>query len=440
MTKSEAPGPRGLPVLGNTHQWARDPCSFREHCTDEYGSVVNYERLGWDTYLLTDPDDIKQVIEDRETFKKHGDSGELLKDVLGEGLLTSTGDLWETQREAIQPAFYMDHIRNYAEIMVDQADVTSERLTDGTVTNIQDEMARSALSILVKCMFGENIDPAARGIYEAVDAFEEPYKPSKQPITLFAPDWAPIPFLRRAKRAENHIDEQIHDIIEQRRRNRADGSSERDDLLAMMLDSGTGMEDQQIRDEMMTFLLAGHQTTALTLTYIWDLLSRNPEIERRLHAELDGLDGRPSIEDVFEFEYVEAVVKEAMRLYPPAHEIRREPTTDVEIGGYAVPEGSLIVLSTWVQQRDDRFWDDPEQFRPDRFLDEGRDRPKYAYFPFGGGSRRCIGHQFAMTEVQLVLATIARKWKFDREYDDLELSATLTLRPTMDIDMTAHRR
>jgi cytochrome P450 len=426
-------------VIGNSHQWARDPCAFRERCATEYGPVVNYEMLGWDTYMLADPEHVGRVLEDPETFPKHEPSNAQLEEFLGAGLLTSEDDLWERQREAIQPAFYMDHIRHYAERMVAQAEATAERWTAGEPVDVRSSMTRCTLDILVDCMFGTEIDPGERGLYEAVEAFQEPLKPSKQPITFFAPDWAPVPFLRRAERALEHIDDQIHDIIEARR---ADGADDRDDLLAMLLEAETTMDDEQIRDEMVTFLFAGHETTALSLTYVWDLLSRNPSAERRLHAELDDLlDGRPTIEDVFALEYTEAVVKEAMRLYPPAHEIRRSPARDVEIGGYEVPAGSLVTLPTWVLHCDERFWDDPEQFRPDRFLDGGGDdRPAYAYFPFGGGPRRCIGQQFAMTEAQLLLATLASGWTLEREYDALELSASVTLQPNHDVPMTPRKR
>ncbi|UPW01556.1 cytochrome P450 [Halorussus gelatinilyticus] len=439
MTTKPPPGPRGLPVVGNTHQWARDPCDFRERCAEEYGRVVNYEIIGWDAYMLTDPDDVKRVLEDTDTFPKHDSSTDKLREIVGDGLLTSGGDLWERQREAIQPAFFLSHIENYAEIMVERTADTTDRWRDGGTVDLRDEMMRTTLEILVEAMFGEDIDLQARGIYDAVEAMQRPLKPQNQPVTFLAPDWAPVPFLRRANRARDHLDAQVYDVLDARRRADAD----RDDLLAMLLDADAEMDAEQIRDEMLTFLFAGHETTALTLTYVWDLLSRNPDAEARLHDELaEVVDGRPTIEDVFEFEYAEAVVKEAMRLYPPAHEIRREPAEAVTFGEYEVPEGSMVLLPTWVLHRDDRFWDDPETFRPERFLDgEGRaDRPEYAFFPFGGGPRRCIGQQFAMVEAQLVLATMAREWTLDRNYGDLELSAAVTLQPKGDVPVTTERR
>ncbi|WP_276250055.1 cytochrome P450 [Haloarcula rara] len=436
MTETDVPGPTGLPLLGNTLGWARDPLAFHERLAD-YGRVARYEALGQERYLLTDPADIERVLTDTETFPKHEGSIDQLSEIVGSGLLTSEGELWERQRGAIQPAFYMDHIKRYADVMVDRATAAADRFTPGETVDVHAELTRTTLEILLDCMFGADVDFEERGLYDTVGTLQTPLKPDNQPITLFAPDWLPVPMLRRAERARGELRETVTDILEQRRENGAD----RTDLLSMLLESDTAMPDEQIRDEMLTFLVAGHETTALALTYTLDLLSRNPEAERRLHAELDEtLSGRPAIEDVFAFEYTEAVVKESMRLYPPAYEIRREPSEPVQFGDYTVPEGSLLLLPVWVLHRDERFWDAPEQFRPARWLDADSDRPDFAYFPFGGGPRRCIGRQFAMTEAQLVLATLLSGWRFERAYEDMELAPAVTLKPATDVEMTLRRR
>jgi cytochrome P450 len=478
-TANHPPGPRGLPLVGNTHQWMRDPCAFRERCAERYGPVVNYDVIGTDTYMLTDPEDVERVlVHESERFPKHEDSTQQLRRTLGDGLLTSDGSLWERQREAIQPAFYMDHIQRYVDVMVERSAVMVDDWADGDRIDVEQAMTELTLEILVDAMFADDggsaaadgvgerppdadgasatrptsIDLEARGIYDAVDDLREPLQPRNQPITFLLPEGAPVPFLRRAVRAREHIEDQIYDILEERRSLPADRQAEQDDLLSMLLSSDAEMDDEQIRDEMMTFLFAGHETTALTLTYLWDLLSRSPEAERRLHAELDAsLDGRPGFQDLFDLDYTEAVVREAMRLYPVAHEIRRQPVEDVEIAGYTVPEGSLIVLPTWVLHRDDRFWEAPEEFRPERWLDRDderrpgtlgtpSDRPDFAYFPFGGGPRSCIGRQFAMTEAQLIVATIARQYALDREYGDLDISAAVTLQPKTDVEMSLRER
>jgi cytochrome P450 len=438
MTNDTPPGPRGVPVIGNTFQWASDPCGFRERCAEQYGPVVNYDILGMDAYMLTDPDAIKRVLVDEpDRFPKQSSRNGHLTKLVGDGLLTSDGDLWQQQRAAIEPAFYMSHIKNYSDIMVNR---TTERLAgwdSGSTLDINREMRRLTLDILVEAMFGQEIDSEARGLHEATADIRAPLDPRKQPITFIAPDWAPIPFLRREQNAIEHIEEQIYEIITSRRRSNED----RDDLVSMLLDADTDMDDEQIRDEMVTFLFAGHETTAAALTYIWHLLSRAPEVETRLHDELDTVldSGSPSIEDIPALDYTEAVVKEALRLYPPAHEMRRTPTEDVTINGYTIPEGEMVVLPTWVLHHDGRFWDTPEAFRPERW-EKDADRPEFAYFPFGGGHRRCIGQQFAMTEAQLLVAMIAKKFTFERQYDDLSLSASVTLSPKGPVEMVPQSR
>lgn len=445
MPKQSPPGPDGLPILGNTHQWARDQCAFRKQCADKYGTVVKYNIFGTDAYMFTDPEDIERILAtDSNKFQKHAESAEKLRDVIGmgEGLLTTEGPQWEHQRETIEPAFYMDQIKSYADRMVNRSEKTIERWHDGEIVEIRSEMMETTLGILLDAMFGSDVNLEARNIYTAVDDLLEPFETDKQPFTFLAPDWAPLPFLRRAARARNYLEEQIFDVIETRRTS----DDDRDDLISLLLEAGMGNE--RIKDNMMTFLLAGHETTALTLTYVWDLLSRNPHVEQKVLDEIETVcDGQsPTINDVFSFDYLENVIKESLRLYPPSPQIRREPTTDIKISDYNIPKGALIVLPLWVMHRDERFWDDPDEFQPERWENQdglsetANTRPDYAYFPFGGGPRRCIGSTFAMTEGQLMLATMAQECRFKRQYEDMEISAGITVRPKMDVEMRVEFR
>jgi cytochrome P450 len=429
------PGPDGLPFIGNTLHWARDTCGFQQRCAEQYGPVVAYEINGMDAFMLSDPDDIEQVlVHESERFPKHRLTIENLSGTVGQGLVTSDGNLWERQREAIQPVFQMSHIKHYADIMVSQ---TMERMADwedGMSLEMESEMTQLTLNILVEAMFGRDIDPNARGFHDAVEALHAPFESRNQAINSLVPEWVPLPFRRREQKAIAHIDEQIYDIMADRRQN----GDERDDLLSMLVHAEAEMTDKQVRDELMTMLLAGHETTALTLTYVWHLLSRASNVEARLRDELaTTLDGdRPTIGQLPALTYTENIVKEALRLYPPAYQIPREPIEDIEIGGYTIPEGAMIILPMWVMHRDTRFWDDPELFRPERW-DGETDRPDFAYFPFAGGPRRCLGRRFAMTEAQLILATVVQKYTFDRQYEDLSLSPAVTLRPKNPVEMTA---
>ncbi|WP_396613941.1 cytochrome P450 (plasmid) [Haloferax sp. S1W] len=436
MTASDSPpGPRKLPLLGNTHQWTRGPCDFREQCAEQYGPVVNYELMGVDAYMLTDPDEVERVLTERNQFPKHQATNDLVLGMLGNGLITNSGKEWKQDREAIQPAFYMSAIKRYADIMVDRTEERMESWDTTTPLAMKEEMMVLTLDILTEAMFGP-IDLEARGLYRIVEELLKPTKTRNQVIAMVAPDWVPLPFLQRGQNALEEINGQIYEIIDSRRNSQND--ADRKELLSMLL--ATGMSDERIRDQMLTFIFAGHRTTALTLTYVWDLLSRNPEAEARLHAELETVLGGdlPTAEDLSDLEYTEQVVREVLRLYPPVHEVRREPVSDVVINGYTIPEGALVVLPTWVMHRDERFWDDPTLFRPKRWSNEepnGRDRPASAYFPFGMGPRHCIGKQFALVEAQLVVATIAQEYTFERRYDDLAISPGLALQPKHTVEL-----
>jgi cytochrome P450 len=441
--ENEPPTYDGLPLVGNTHQLVREQGGLYEKAAEE-GDVTRLRVLGiGDLYLVSHPDLVKRIlVEDRESFRKATQSQEDLSDLIGEGLVLSEGELWERQRERIQPAFYMDRIAEYADAMTAPVRRAADDWSEGAVVDIEDEMKALTLRILVRSIFGSDIDFDDRGIRETVENLQEPGQPIKQPVARMVPKWVPIPMWRRYKEGIEEMESVIETFVEARRGN-LEGNT---DLLSMLLaatdDDGEGMSEKLLRDELMTFLFAGHETTATALTFTWYLLAQNPDVAGKLHAELDEVlgDRPPEFDDLSDLTYTEHVLEEAMRLYPPVPQIPRETTHAVDLGGYNVPDGATVAPSQWVIHRDERFWEDPMSFRPERFAEE-RDRPRFAYFPFGGGPRRCIGQQFAMVEGQLILATLARRFGLELVSDpDIDLSVSITTRPMDPIEMRVRER
>jgi len=443
--ESDPPTYDGLPVIGNTHQLVREQGGLFEAAASE-GDLVTLRILGMgDLYLVNHPELVERVlVSDRERFDKATQSQEDLGDLIGQGLILSEGELWERQRERIQPAFYMDRIADYADTIADEAHGAADDWADGAVVDVEDEMKALTLRILVKAIFGADMDYEKRGIRETVQNLQEPGQPAKQPVARMVPRWVPIPMWRRYREGIDEMEEVIETFVAAKREKLDDGDN--DDLISMLLaatdEDGEGMSEKLLRDELMTFLFAGHETTATALTFTWYLLSQNPEVEKRLVAELDEVlgDRPPEFGDLPDLAYTERVLKEAMRIYPPVPQIPRETTERLELGGYTLPEGATVAPSQWTTHRDERFWDDPMAFRPERFAGES-DRPDFAYFPFGGGPRRCIGQQFAMVEGKLILATLAREYSPELVSDpDVDLSVSITTRPVDPIELRVERR
>ncbi len=432
-------GPDGWPVVGNTFQFARDPFAFYERCAD-FGDVVPYEVGGMTFYLVTHPEDVERILStEHRKFEKGAFQREQLSGVLGEGLLTSEGERWREQRQRIQPTFGPEKIDSYVEIMTDCAEQASERWWDGQQVAIDEAMRRITVQILARSLFGTDITDHVETIADAMgDIGAQAEAPA---ATALLPEWVPTPWDRRAQRGVDAIDGVIADLIE-RRRGDAEG---RDDLLSTLLvahDEGE-ITRQTLRDQLVTFLLAGHETTSLALTYTWYLLAENPEARERLHAEVDDVLGRsvPTMADLGNLSYTEQVVTEAMRYYPPVHRVVREASEDVQLRGRVVEQGSILTMPQWIVHRDARWYDDPREFRPERWA-EDRDRPDYAYFPFGGGPRRCIGMRFAKLEAQLILATVARSFRLELVGDGgpLDLTSGVTASPADPVEMVPRAR
>lgn len=439
------PGPKGNFLLGSAREFTRSWPGHMENCAREFGDVVFYRFLHVPICQLTHPDHIEEVlVRNAANFCKSRDYS-ALKFILGNGLLTNEGASWQKQRQLIQPAFRHENIAVYAGIMAESAAKHLARWKDGERRDLHDEMAALTLDIVSKSLFGTKVAHDARGIGEEIAAVMDRFQ-TQAALAFVLPEGFPIPKSPRLLRSKKKLDEVVISIIRERRTNRTNG----DDLLQRLLEaqdeSGGSMSDEQLRDEIMTLFLAGHETTANALTWTWYLLAQNPEAERTLAAEIDAvLAGRtPTLADLPQLPYVEMVIKESMRLYPPAWGIGRRALKDFEAGGYRIPAGTNIFIVQWLTQRDPRFFPEPEQFDPERWREDPVRKgkiPRFAYFPFGGGPRVCIGAGFAMMEATLLLATIAQRYRFTLAPEaKVEPLFSVTLRPKHGLPMMLHRK
>lgn len=440
-----APGPRGVPFFGNALAFRRDPLKFLTAASREFGGVVKFRLGAFDVHLLNEPELIKDVFITYNRSVVQGRGHQRARGMLGNGLLTSEGDFHTRQRRLAQPAFHRQRIAGYAEVMADRAEQASARWRDGDTVDANDEMMRLTLAIAATTLFGADVDDEAVEIGEAISTFMDWWRMVMLPYAELI-DRIPLPVTRRFERARARLDTTIYRIIEERRASGEDHG----DLLSMLLmatdteGDGTGMTDEQLRDECVTLLIAGHETTANALTWTWHLLSQHPEYEAKLHEELDRVlgDRAPSMDDVPRLVYTERVLTESMRLYPPAWGIGRRIVQEIPLGSYRFPAGSLVFISPYVTQRDERFFENAARFDPDRWTPEMKaSLPRFAYFPFGGGPRQCIGEPFAWMEGVLVLAAIARRWRLRLvEGQQIVPHPSITLRPRYGVKMMLERR
>lgn len=407
------PGPPGHFPLGNMRAFSRDTLSLLLEAR-RYGDFVTIHFGPYIGFIASHPDLMHQIlVTDADKFNKPAITKQVMEPVVGKGLFTNEGESWKRQRRLTQPAFHTRRIGAYADVMVKHTLRRIAAWTPGSTQPIDHEMAELTMSIIAETLFNAEVGPEADAIGAAVTTVLSIMNERFNRL-IPTPNWLPIPENRVFKREIARLDALIQRFIDERRRTGED----RGDLLSMLLlardeDDGGFMTDKQVRDEAITLFGAGHETTSNALMWTFYCLSEHPEVEARLHAEVDSVlgDRPPTLEDLPRLPYTEMVIKESMRLYPPAWATTREPNTDVIVGGWPVRRGELILLNIYGVHRDARFFPDPERFDPERFRPENEKLiPKYAYLPFGSGPRVCIGNAFAMMEARLILATIAQRF------------------------------
>lgn len=412
LTVARPPGPKNSPIVGNLYAFRKSPLDFLSKMAREYGDLVYFKVARQHMYLVNHPDYVREVLVNNQSNFIKSRALQRAKVLLGEGLLTSEGQQHLRQRRLVQPAFHRERLAGYAAAMSAGAVRWRDRWRAGSTLDISTEMPHLTLSIVAKTLFSADVESEASEIGEAMTTVLEMFRLLLMPFAEYL-EKLPLPHIRRFEKARARLDATIYGLIRERRKSGVDTG----DLLSMLLfaqDEESGMTDEQVRDEALTLFLAGHETTANALTWTWYLLSQHPEIERRLHDEIDAVlgDRAPEFADVPQLRYAEMILAEALRLYPPAWAIGRKAKGGFELGGVEVPAESICILCPYLVHRDPRWFPEPEKFDPERWTPEARDaRPKFSYFPFGGGARVCIGERFAWMEGVIVMAAIAQKWR-----------------------------
>ena len=437
------PGPKGTLIGGNLRQFRAELLDFLLDAAHEYGPLASFRVGPRRLFLASGPDLIEQVlITDARHYIKHF-GARAYKPVLGNGLVTSEGALWQRQRKLIQPAFLKTRVQSYAPVMAELTDLMLHSWTSGQSVCIDEEFEALTSRIALKTLF-ELDDPSDRERFSKALKLAFDLMTARLRQTFKLPLWVPTPANLRLQRAMAELDRTVQGFIASGRSRRRMGEDLLSRLLLAKQETGTEMSDRQLRDEVMTLYLAGHETTALTLTWTWYLLSQHRHVEEKLVSEWQHVlaGGTPTAEHLPRLPYTAAVITESMRLFPPVYVIGREAITDVELGGYRVKRGYTVLMSQWVNHRDHKYFPEPEAFCPERWEDGLAKRiPKFAYYPFGGGQRMCVGNTFALMEAAIVLAAVGQRYRFTLDPDAvIGIKPQITLLPANGIPVTLQRR
>jgi cytochrome P450 len=439
------PSPRELPIIGSAHRRLSGPLDFFREMKEKCGDVARFRIFNERFILFSDPALVNEVLVTKQHSFRKGKALEGAREFLGNSLLVSEGQEHTRQRRLIQPAFHHGRIAGYAQVMAEKSRQWTDARHAGEELDLAVQMNRLTLAVVGETLFGSEVESEAHDIAESLTVIIENFN------KMLLPFWKllsriPTADNRRLLKAQNKLDATIYRLILQRRKDGRDHG----DLLSMLLAAEDAenpqkrLTDDEIRDQAMTLFIAGHETTANALAWTWHLLSQHEEVRVRMKAEIDaviGADRMPGLEDTRRLPYTTAVFSESMRLFPPVWVVGRRALEDVTIGDYEVPRRTIVITSQYLIHRDERFWPQATEFHPERWLDEQAEakRPKFAYFPFGGGSRICIGEAFAWTEGVIMLAVMARRWRFEAvPGHPIELSPTVTLRPKHGLKMIVH--
>ncbi len=444
--KRKPPGPKGVPIFGMGLTIREDPLKALRNISREYGDIAYFHVLMQERILLNHPDFVEQVlIIQQSKFHKSELTRRITGRMLGQGLLTSEGEFWRRQRRLVQPAFHRSRINDYGATMRETAEAHISGWRDGDVRDLAQEMTSLTLDNAVGTLFSTALPGEAQQVGEAM-TFLMRYSLARQRLPIRIPENWPTPNNRRANRDLAFMDSLVYRMIDERKLEKS--SDRREDLLSLLMgvtdEDGSQMTQKQLHDEAMTLFIAGHETTAQMLAWTWYALSQSPQAEARLHEELDGvLGGRPpEAADFPRLPYLQAVMNEILRLYPPAYITARENIEECQIGGYEFLPGTTIIFSQWVAHRDPRYYDDPDTFRPERWIEGLASRlPAGAYYPFGDGPRRCVGQGFALLEAAIVIGTLAQRFRFRLVAGHVvEAEPLVTLRPKNGIRMMLNAR
>ena len=443
------PGPTYILPYRLVRKFLHDPLKLLTDISHTYGDIAHFKFGSQNVYLLNNPDYIEDVLV--TNYKKFIKSRglQVSKRLLGNGLVTSEGEYHDLQRHLIQPTFYPKRIKSYSDMMIKQANDMCNSWHDGAILDIHKEMTKLTLAIICKTVLGYDIDPEHDEVGDALLTCMKYFNRLLMPFGELIEKIPLLPINKGFQKAKKDLDSIVYRIIKEHRKklDKGDDKESHDDLLLTLLqaqdeEAGIGrMTDEQLRDEVMTIFLAGHETTANALTWTYYLLSENPLIETRLQEELYSIFGNSRtpimVDDVPKLQYTEKLLTESMRLFPPAWALGRQAIDDYKVGGYSVPKGSIILMSQYVMQRDPRYFPEPDRFYPDRWTEEFKKQlPRFSYFPFGGGIRGCIGEPFAWLEGILLIATICRQWRLKHvPSHKVELKPLITLRPKYGMQM-----